>query len=94
MSRWIFISQLQDVSSDLIVHGKSLIESNRASDYKCVRCGTDLYSSYMENRVYMVVCKNCEIVHLTEANNPEQALVKIGRKIMNVPREGIEDEKL
>ncbi len=48
------------------------------TDVICPRCGRELETSYCEERVYMVRCKHCKTVAITEGNSPKGAAEKIG----------------
>lgn len=44
----------------------------------CARCGHPLESSYCEERLYMVRCRECGVVSLIEGGSPMKAALRIG----------------
>lgn len=44
----------------------------------CRSCGHGLETAYHEERLYSVRCRNCEMVTLVKARNPENAALIVG----------------
>lgn len=79
MSNKMDMGQLYTASSNLIDFGKESCE-RREEKHWCYNCDTALRVTYMEDRVYLVTCPQCEVVHLTRAASPGEALGKIGHQ--------------
>lgn len=67
-------------SKYLVGFAKSLCEMpvGKQRDYKCAKCGSNLTYAYLENRVYLITCGECEITSLVTAGAPASALNKVG----------------
>ena len=47
----------------------------------CLRCGKKLETTYLEERLYAVRCKKCNILSFVIANNPATAERKVGKSL-------------
>ncbi|QRN86011.1 hypothetical protein JR334_01905 [Clostridia bacterium] len=50
----------------------------RETGVRCSRCGYELESSYCEERLYMVRCRNCGTITLVSGNSPTYTAGKLG----------------
>ena len=74
------LNDVYDSSKYLVAFAKSLCEMpvGKQRDYKCAKCGSSLTYTYLENRVYLIACGECEITSLVKAGSPASALNKVG----------------
>ena len=74
------LSDLYPASSRLVDFGKEIckLPGKIYPPHCCTKCGTELHQVYMENRVYLVACPQCETTTLVEAVSPINALMKVG----------------
>jgi len=56
----------------------------------CPHCGRELETSYCEERVYVVRCKHCKTVAITEGGSPRSAAEKIG--IIAIPADNWDED--
>ena len=53
-------------------------EGWRGTGALCARCGRELETSYCEERLYMVRCRQCDTVTLVKAASPAAAAERLG----------------
>lgn len=53
--------------------------------YFCIKCGNELKTSYLEERLYCVECSKCETKTLVSANNPTSAEERVGTEMKRIP---------
>ena len=80
MSKKMSLNDLYTASRRLIDFGKEIckLPTKIYPPHYCPKCGTELHNVYMENRVYLVACPNCDTITLVEAVSPMNALMKVG----------------
>ena len=67
-------------SKYLIGFAKTLSEIplGKQKAYMCAKCESSFSYTYLENRIYLVVCGKCGIASLVEAGSAALALAKVG----------------
>lgn len=48
------------------------------TNVNCPNCGEELETSYCEERVYIIRCRNCNKVSISEGKSPQGAAAKVG----------------
>ena len=74
------LSDIYDTATEMFQFANHLGEMRGKNVYFCKECGTELRIAYLENRIYLVVCPWCEILHLLKDTYPEKALKRIGQQ--------------
>lgn len=71
-------SELDKCAHRVAMYAADSLARWNSSGITCHRCGAVLETSYCEERLYMVRCRNCGTVTLTYADSPKAAALQIG----------------
>ena len=71
------IQTVMDASHELYRWRKDLTEK---SAYICPKCYSSLSVMYLEERIYIVSCGECPVIHLVQADSPTKAVKIVGVK--------------
>ena len=66
---------------------------SKPNGYFCIKCGNELKTSYLEERLYCVECNQCETKTLVSANNPTSAEERVGTERKKIPLMYTDDDQ-